>query len=130
MFALDVLGGTIQSTGLGFDEGDADRPCCRCPARSLACPGSARRGADAGRDVRARRSPFFGDPRHVLERVLGRFAQHGLTPVMAVELEFYFVDRERTPQGHAQPPRQPLSAAARTRPRSTRWRSSTSTRPC
>jgi glutamine synthetase len=28
---------------------------------------------------------------------------------MAVELEFYFVDRERTPQGHAQPPRQPLS---------------------
>ncbi len=27
MFALDVLGGTIQETGLGFDEGDADRPC-------------------------------------------------------------------------------------------------------
>jgi glutamine synthetase len=28
---------------------------------------------------------------------------------MAVELEFYLVDRERTPQGHAQPPRQPLT---------------------
>jgi glutamine synthetase len=28
---------------------------------------------------------------------------------MAVELEFYFVDRERTVEGHAQPPRQPLS---------------------
>ena len=27
MFALDVLGGTIQETGLGFDEGDADRSC-------------------------------------------------------------------------------------------------------
>ena len=27
MFALDVLGGTIQATGLGFDEGDADRAC-------------------------------------------------------------------------------------------------------
>jgi glutamine synthetase len=27
MFALDVLGGTVQSTGLGFDEGDADRVC-------------------------------------------------------------------------------------------------------
>src|SRR5574339_789756 len=25
MFALDVLGGTVQATGLGFDEGDADR---------------------------------------------------------------------------------------------------------
>ncbi len=28
---------------------------------------------------------------------------------MAVELEFYLVDRERTPEGHAQPPRQPLT---------------------
>ena len=28
---------------------------------------------------------------------------------MAVELEFYLVDRERTAEGHAQPPRQPLS---------------------
>ncbi|HLB84601.1 MAG TPA: hypothetical protein VJK00_07710, partial [Steroidobacteraceae bacterium] len=27
MFALDVLGGTVQSTGLGFDDGDADRIC-------------------------------------------------------------------------------------------------------
>ena len=25
MFALDVLGGTVQATGLGFDDGDADR---------------------------------------------------------------------------------------------------------
>jgi len=55
------------------------------------------------------RSPFFGDPRHVLERVLERFSARGLTPVMAVELEFYFVDRERTPEGCAQPPRQPRS---------------------
>jgi len=31
MFALDVLGGTIQSTGLGFDEGDADRVCLPLP---------------------------------------------------------------------------------------------------
>src|SRR5687768_10892742 len=27
MFALDVLGHTIEQTGLGFDEGDADRAC-------------------------------------------------------------------------------------------------------
>ena len=45
----------------------------------------------------------------MLEQVLARFAPLGLTPVMAVELEFYLVDRERTPQGHAQPPRQPLT---------------------
>ncbi|MGH6781203.1 MAG: glutamine synthetase family protein, partial [Sphingomonadaceae bacterium] len=31
MFALDIQGGTIQSTGLGFDEGDADRACVPVP---------------------------------------------------------------------------------------------------
>jgi glutamine synthetase len=61
------------------------------------------------------RSPFYGDPRHVLERLLGRFAARGLPPVMAVELEFYFVDRARTPEGCAQPPCQPLSGRRETK---------------
>jgi glutamine synthetase len=54
-------------------------------------------------------SPFYGDPRHVLEGVVARFGELGLRPVMAVELEFYLVDRERTVDGRAQPPRQPQS---------------------
>ena len=51
MFALDVLGGTIQETGLGFDEGDADR-CCLPIAGTLAAGAVARRRrrrAGAGR---------------------------------------------------------------------------------
>jgi glutamine synthetase len=110
MFALDVLGGTVQATGLGFDEGDADRIC-------LPLPGSLAEVPWLGQHVAQMQvamyehdgTPFFGDPRHALERVLARFAALGLTPVMAVELEFYFVDRERTAEGNAQPPRQPLS---------------------
>src|SRR3954468_15740437 len=27
MFALDIDGGTVEATGLGFADGDADRPC-------------------------------------------------------------------------------------------------------
>jgi glutamine synthetase len=110
MFALDVLGGTIQSTGLGFDEGDADRPCLPIPGSLAAVPWLGEHVAQmqvAMYDHDC--TPFFGDPRQVLEQVLGRFRQRGLTPVMAVELEFYFVDRERTAQGRAQPPCQPLS---------------------
>ena len=42
----------------------------------------------------------------MLEALLERIVRRGFTPVMAVELEFYFVDRERTPDGCAQPPRQ------------------------
>ncbi len=41
MFALDVLGGTIQSTGLGFDEGDADRACVPIPNTLSPRPGWA-----------------------------------------------------------------------------------------
>jgi glutamine synthetase len=110
MFALDVLGGTVQSTGLGFDEGDADRVCLPLAGSLAAVPWLGGHVAQMQVAMYEHdRKPFFGDPRHVLEGVLGRFDALGLRPVMAVELEFYFVDRERTQEGHAQPPRQPLS---------------------
>jgi glutamine synthetase len=110
MFALDVLGGTVQATGLGFDEGDADRVCLPLPGSLAAVPWLGPQVAQMQVAMYEHdRSPFFGDPRHVLENLLRRFAAQGLTPVMAVELEFYFVDRERTAAGHAQPPRQPRS---------------------
>ena len=110
MFALDVLGGTIQATGLGFDEGDADRACLPLPDSLAPVPWLGEQVAQMQVAMYDHdRSPFFGDPRHVLEQVLGRFTARGLTPVMAVELEFYFVDRERTAAGAAQPPLQPLS---------------------
>jgi glutamine synthetase len=110
MFALDVLGGTVQSTGLGFDEGDADRVCLPIPGSLVTVPWLGERVAQMQVSMYEHdRSPFFGDPRHVLRHVLERFRERDLRPVMAVELEFYFVDRERTAEGHAQPPRQPLS---------------------
>jgi glutamine synthetase len=110
MFALDVLGGTVQSTGLGFDEGDADRVCLPIAGTLVPVPWL---GADIAQMQVSMyehdRTPFHGDPRHVLESVVARFTALGLRPVMAVELEFYLVDRERTPAGLAQPPRQPLT---------------------
>ncbi len=110
MFALDVLGGTVQATGLGFDEGDADRACLPLPGSLAEVPWLGAHVAQMQVAMYEHdRTPFYGDPRHVLENVLGRFAPLGLRPVMAVELEFYLVDRERTPEGHAQPPKQPLS---------------------
>jgi glutamine synthetase len=110
MFALDVLGGTVQSTGLGFDEGDADRICLPLPDSLTRVPWLGELVAQMQVAMYEHdRRPFFGDPRHVLEQVVGRYAERGLKPVMAVELEFYFVDRERTRTGAAQPPRQPLS---------------------
>jgi glutamine synthetase len=110
MFALDVLGGTVQATGLGFDEGDADRVCLPVPGSLAIVPWLG--GEVAQMQVAMYdhdRSPFFGDPRHALERVVARLREMDLRPVMAVELEFYLVDRERTADGCVQPPRQPLT---------------------
>jgi glutamine synthetase len=109
MFALDVPGGTVEETGLGFDEGDADRPCFPVPGTLVGAPWNddvaQAQISMYERDGR----PFFGDPRHLLARTLARFAQRGLTPVVAVELEFYLIDRERDARGLPQPPRAPLT---------------------
>ena len=110
MFALDVRGGTVQCTGLGFDEGDADRVCLPIPGTLVPVPWLGEQVAQMQVSMYEHDgTPFYGDPRHVLERVVARFDRLGLTPVMAVELEFYLVDRERTAAGCAQPPRQPLT---------------------
>lgn len=105
MFALDVMGGTIQATGLGFDEGDADRPCLPVPGSLFPAPWMGPTVAQLQVQMLDHdRRPFFGDPRHVLDTVLERYAGRGWRPVVAIELEFYFVDPERTAAGHAQPP--------------------------
>lgn len=105
MFALDVQGGTVQATGLGFDEGDADRPCRPIPGSLHAAPwlGAGVAQLQLSMFEHDGRS-FFGDPRHVLAGVLERFAAHGWTPVVALEFEFYFVDPARTEAGYPQPP--------------------------
>ncbi|SFC49051.1 glutamate--putrescine ligase [Tropicimonas isoalkanivorans] len=36
--------------------------------------------------------PYDGDPRHALASVVARYAERGLTPVVAVELEFFLID--------------------------------------
>ncbi|MET0533017.1 MAG: glutamine synthetase family protein [Steroidobacter sp.] len=106
MFALDVLGGTIQETGLGFDEGDADRRCLPIDGTLVPVPWRESEGVAQVQVTMKDHdgSPFYGDPRHVLANVLARFRDLGLTPVVALELEFYLLDPERTVDGRAQPP--------------------------
>jgi glutamine synthetase len=109
MFAIDVLGATIQSTGLGFDDGDADRPCRPVPGSLVPVPWDPEVAQLQLSMFEADGRAFFGDPRHVLARTLERLQRLNLTPVVAIEYEFYFVDRERSLAGQPQPPRHPLS---------------------
>jgi len=110
MFAIDVPGETVQETGFGFDEGDADRPCLPVSGTLVQVPWLDHGVAQAQISMHERDGrPFAGDPRHALVRMLQRFEPLGLTPVVAIELEFYFVDRQLTHEGLPQPPRAPLT---------------------
>lgn len=110
MFAIDVAGGTVQETGLGFDEGDADRPCIPVAGTLVDVPWLDHGVAQAQVTMHEPDGrPFYGDPRHLLSRVTQQLQARGLTPVVAIELEFYLIDQERTALGLPQPPRAPLS---------------------
>ncbi|WP_290796513.1 glutamine synthetase family protein [Halomonas sp.] len=111
VFALDINGHTIEATGLGLDSGDGDRLCRPIPGSLKPVPWVAR-GHQAQLLMTMEEfdgTPFFADPRQLLTRVLGRLTALGLTPVVAVELEFYLVDRQRNAVGLIQPPCSPVS---------------------
>ncbi len=114
MFALDVLGNTVEATRLGFDDGDADRSCLPIEGSLVPVPWLSDGVAQVqvsmiDHDGR----PFFGDPRQVLAQIVGRFTALELRPVLAIELEFYVVDPQRTLDGGVRPPASPWGGAPR-----------------
>jgi glutamine synthetase len=68
MFALDVLGATVQATGLGFDDGDADRPCRPVAGTLVPVPWDPQVAQLQLSMFEPDGRAFFGDPRHVLAR--------------------------------------------------------------
>ncbi len=108
VFTTDITGATVSLEDLGLLVGDPDLLCR--PEASTLCPVPW----DAGvaqvlmSMYTLDGEPFFADPRHVLGRVLSRFAEDGYTPVLAMELEFYLTEYD----GRAlapRPPRSPVS---------------------
>jgi glutamine synthetase len=111
VFALDILGNTIEETGLGLSIGDSDRVCHPVPGSLMPSPW-LRQGRQAQLLMSMHEpdgGPFFADPRHVLAAQLERLRSRGLNPVVAVEMEFYLIDRERDALGMVQPPCSPAT---------------------
>jgi glutamine synthetase len=110
VFGCDICGDTVEATGLGFDRGDSDDICYPVPG-TLSLTGW-RSGADAQLIMsmfEADGTPFFADPRQVLNRVLERLQADGLEPTIAVELEFYLLDRRCAESGDPRPPVSPVT---------------------
>ncbi|MDB5480704.1 MAG: glnA3 [Caulobacteraceae bacterium] len=100
VLVCDITGRDCEETGLVWEDGDADRLAKPAPGTLVKAPWL---GDDIAQVVTSMYeldgTPNDLDPRHVLRRVLERFAADGLTPVVACELEYYLVDPKRTAEG-------------------------------
>ena len=109
VFALDINGSTVESSGLGLDIGESDRICFPIPNTLCKEPWQKRPTAQLLMTMHEMDgTPFFADPREVLRRVVERFDELGLTVCAAYELEFYLIDQENI-NGRPQAPRSPIS---------------------
>jgi glutamine synthetase len=104
LVAADITGNTVEETGLGYDIGDEDRICRPIPGSLRPVPWSPRPALQLLLAMEDGSGGWFeAHPRRVLERVLDRYRALGLTPVVAVELEFYLFDRLAGADGRPQP---------------------------
>ncbi|OAN68901.1 glutamine synthetase [Jannaschia sp. EhC01] len=90
---LDIWGEDIDDSPLVFEAGDPDgilKPTERgfVPVPWLDTPTAILPIWMFHEDG----TPYMGDPRHALARVVDRYKARGLTPVVATELEFYIID--------------------------------------
>ena len=105
VYALDVWGCDVPEAGLAVGTGDPDGICMPVDGTLLPVTWLTRPTTQVLlRMLQQDGTPFYADPRQVLARVAGRVAATGLTPVMATELEFYIIDRRRTPRDPVSPP--------------------------
>jgi len=108
VFGMDSTGTTVEETGLGFDTGDGDGICFPLAGTLVPVPWYEGRAQVLMTMVNDDESQFRANPRQVLVEIIEQFSQQQLTPVVAVELEFYLIDKKRNKKtGLPQPPVSP-----------------------
>lgn len=106
--SLDILGADVLETGLVWAEGDSDRPCFPVAGTLTHVPWYDVPTAQLILEsTEVDGSPTLGDPRQTLARVVAGLEQRGLTAVVAIELEFYLIDRAAAQSGKPKPPTPP-----------------------
>lgn len=111
---LDSTGAGHNPLGFGTDDGDPDGSAFPIDPMPLPVPWS---GSATGQAMLAMRdpvsgSPYWFDPREILRNVIAVCRRDGLRPVVACELEFYLVARDRDAAGRPAPPIAPSSGIA------------------
>jgi glutamine synthetase len=112
LIATDITGNTVEETGLGYDIGDEDRICRPVPGSLRPVPWQSQPMAQALLEMEdIHGTPFAANPREILKRLLQRYAALGLTPVVAIELEFYLLDPAQDAEGRPQTSINPATGA-------------------
>jgi glutamine synthetase len=112
---LDITGQDVPETGLVFDEGDRDMLLWPVPESLVRIPWMPEPTAQYLASIHdLDGTPHYADPRNALEAIVKRFqTELNMTPVGAVELEFFLMDRASAIAGE---PRAPKSLINEHRP--------------
>ena len=108
---LDITGQDVPETGLVFDEGDRDMLMWPVPGSLVGIPWTDEPAAQYVASISdLDGTPHYFDPRSILEKIVNRFkADLGMTPVGAIELEFYLMDRASALAGKPMAPRSQIN---------------------
>ena len=110
VFGMDAHGEIPVGTGLGDEEGYVDRLCRPIPDTLFPVPWlDFQAGQVQVTMFDLDGSPFYADPRHVLQSVVDRFRELDLIPCVAIEMEFCLIDAKAAAGYRVQPPRSPLT---------------------
>jgi glutamine synthetase len=103
---LDATGQDVPETGLVFDEGDRDMLLWPAPDSMVTIPWAQTPSAQYIASVHdLDGKPHYADPRNALARIVERFKEFNMTPVGAVEVEFFLMDREAAFAGTPRAPK-------------------------
>jgi len=117
VYLMDARGEMTDVFGHGYGDGDPDATGWPIPGTLSPVWGDTPARAQILTTLRDEQGiPFPGEPRAALEMVLDRFTELKLTPVTALELEFYLLDIERDELGQPQPPRCPRTGVRECEP--------------
>ena len=101
MQLVDVLGNTADPLGYGFSDGDPDGYAKPIHGAPVGVPwlGNSKCQLLCQLVEASSGLPFWYDPREILKNVIKRFDELPFKPVVAAELEFYFIDAQRQESG-------------------------------
>ena len=94
MCLVDITGDNPEGTGVLWSSGDQDNVAKPIPGTLCRVPYGELPLAQVMMSLyNLDGTPFFADPRNVLQAVVDRMAADGLYPTVALELEFYLADQ-------------------------------------